>query len=84
MTDRIQQGGLQVAQVLHQLLEQDIAPGTCIAPQRFWQAFESIVTTLGPRNRALLERREVLQKQIDDWHQQHPGSDEMLAYRRLA
>jgi malate synthase len=75
MTDRIQQGGLQVAPVLHQLLERDITPGTGITAARFWQALESLVTTLGPRNRALLERREALQTQIDNWHQQHPGSN---------
>ena len=35
MTDRIQQGGLQVASVLHHLLESDIAPGTGIAAADF-------------------------------------------------
>ncbi|MEZ5573690.1 MAG: malate synthase G [Halioglobus sp.] len=74
MTDRIQQGSLQIAPVLHQLLEQDIAPGTGIAADRFWQALESLVTTLGPRNRELLQRREELQSQIDAWHLNHPGA----------
>jgi malate synthase len=82
MTDRIQQGGLQIATVLHNLLEQDIAPGTGIAPQRFWQELEAIVTTLGPRNRALLQKREDLQAKIDTWHQAHPGPDyDRTAYK---
>ena len=74
MTDRIQQGSLQIATVLHELLENDIAPGTGIAPTRFWQALEAIVNDLGPRNRALLEKREELQAKIDAWHQANPGA----------
>ena len=73
MTDRIQQGGLQIAPVLHQLLEEDIAPGTGIAADTFWQGLESLVSKLGPRNRELLQRRDQLQAQIDAWHQANPG-----------
>jgi malate synthase len=75
MTDRIQQGKLQVATELHQLLEQDIAPGTNIDPTTFWTALEDIVNTMGPRNRELLKIRDDLQAQIDEWHRAHPGAD---------
>ena len=75
MTDRIQQGGLQVAAELHQLLEQDIAPGTGIAADTFWQTLEAIVTDLGPRNRELLQIRDDMQAKIDDWHRANPGAD---------
>jgi malate synthase len=82
MTDRIQQGGLQVAPVLHTLLERDIAPGTGIAPQQFWQGLETIVNTLGPRNRELLQQRELLQAKIDAWHRANPGPDyDRTAYK---
>ena len=74
MTDRIQEGGLQVAPVLHQLLETEIAPGTGVAPADFWAALEAIVTDLAPKNRALLDRRDALQAQIDAWHQANPGA----------
>ena len=57
MTERVQRGSLQVAAVLNDLLEQDIAPGTGISPEAFWQAFEAIVTDLAPRNRALQAAR---------------------------
>ncbi|RLA49941.1 MAG: malate synthase G, partial [Gammaproteobacteria bacterium] len=75
MTDRVQQGGLQIAAVLHDLLENDIAPGTGIAPEQFWQALEAIVRDLGPRNRVLLATREDMQAKIDTWHQANPGAD---------
>ena len=82
MTDRIQQGGLQVASVLHQLLENDIAPGTGIAPADFWQALESVITELAPENRALLQVREDLQAKIDQWHCANSGADyDKAAYK---
>ena len=82
MTDRIQQGGLQVATVLHQLLETDIAPGTGVAPADFWAALESIVDELAPENRELLQIREDMQARIDDWHRANPGADyDRAAYR---
>ena len=75
MSDRVQQGGLQVAPILHQLVEREIAPGTGVTPEQFWGGLESIVNTLGPRNRELLQRREVLQAKIDTWHETNPGAD---------
>ncbi|GAB3286865.1 malate synthase G [Parahaliea aestuarii] len=74
MSERIQQGGLQIAAVLHELLERDIAPGTGVAPEAFWSALEAIVNELGPRNRALLAERDALQAKIDAWHRDHPGA----------
>ncbi len=74
MTDRIQRGGLQVAAVLQQLLENEIAPGTGVAPEAFWQALEDIVTDLAPKNRALLAKRDELQARIDAWHRDNPGA----------
>ena len=65
MTDRIQQGSLQIAAVLHELLENDIAPGTGISPQQFWPALESIVNDLAPRNTALLQTRGDHQTDVD-------------------
>ena len=82
MTDRIQQCGLQIAPVLHQLLEQDIAPGTGVTPEQFWRGLASLVATLGPRNRELLQKRDQLQAQIDAWHQANPGADyDRAAYK---
>jgi malate synthase len=82
MNDRIREGGLQIASVLHELLENEIAPGTGIAPSQFWQGLDSLVRDLTPKNRALLARREELQAKIDAWHQASPGSDyDRVAYK---
>ena len=68
MSERIEVGGLRVARCLHDLVEEEIAPDTGITPESFWRALADIVRDLGPRNRALLERRDHLQSRIDAWH----------------
>jgi malate synthase len=67
MTDYVTIGGLRVATVLDELVRQQLAPGTGVAPNDVWAALESVVTELGPRNRALLNKRDALQRQIDAW-----------------
>lgn len=71
MSKRVQKGGLQIATVLHDLIVNEIMPGTGITPDTFWIEFEKMINELGPRNKALLEQRDALQAQIDTWHQVH-------------
>ena len=73
MTDRIQAGGLRVAKVLHDFIEDEALPGTGVAPARFWSALDAIVHDLAPRNRVLLARRNQLQARIDAWHRARRG-----------
>ena len=83
MTARIQQGGLQIAETLYTLVNDEIIPGTGIAAQDFWQSLEEILDDLAPKNRALLAKRDQLQTQIDDWHRQHSGPVDPVAYKQL-
>ncbi len=62
---------LQISQVLYDFIEQEAAPGTGISPKQFWAALATIVETMTPRNRALLEKRDRLQAAIDEWHRNH-------------
>lgn len=73
MTQRVTIGQLQIAQVLHDLLVKDIAPGTGVDPAHFWAELESVLEEFVPRNRALLAKRDDLQAQIDVWHAQQAG-----------
>ena len=68
MSDRVETGGLSVAKCLHDLVEDEIVPCTGVEPGAFWRALASIVRDLGPKNRALLDRRDEFQRQIDAWH----------------
>ena len=73
MTDRVTIGGLQVASVLSDLLRDNIAPGTGVAPAHFWSEFRAILEEFVPRNRELLAKRDHLQAEIDAWHRDHAG-----------
>ena len=48
-------------------------PGTGVNADRFWKSFGEIVRDLAPKNRALLEKRDKLQKQIDQYHLARKG-----------
>ncbi|APE35385.1 malate synthase G [Nocardia mangyaensis] len=74
MTERIQVGGLQVASVLHDFIENEALPGTGVDSAAFWAGAEQVVNDLAPRNRALLAERDEIQGKLDAWHQESPGA----------
>jgi malate synthase len=67
MTDYVTHGGIRIAKELHDLVRDEIAPGTGIEPAKVWSLLDAIVRELGPRNRALLEKRDAFQARIDRW-----------------
>ena len=68
MTQRIEKNGLQVATELADFIDKRAIPGTGVAAAGFWAGFSDLIHTFGPKNRALLDIRETMQGQIDDWH----------------
>ncbi|HNC70566.1 MAG TPA: malate synthase G, partial [Pseudomonadales bacterium] len=84
MQERIQVHGLQIARELHDLVRDEMLPGTGIEADAVWRGFDAIVREFAPRTRALLLRRDELQAQIDAWHRAHPGPDfDRAAYRNF-
>ncbi|WP_349363287.1 MAG: malate synthase G [Roseitalea porphyridii] len=84
MTDRVERNGLKIDRKLHDFLVDAAMPGTGVDPDVFFEAFAAIVRDLTPKNRALLERRETLQTQIDDWHRKRRNQPhDHEAYRRF-
>ncbi|WP_421621203.1 malate synthase G [Alkalilimnicola ehrlichii] len=73
MTQRIEVGGLQVAQELYDLVAKEIAPATGVDADGFWTYLGAIVRDLGPRNRELLQKRDEIQQAIDKWHLERKG-----------
>ncbi len=65
--------GLKVARKLHEFVTDEALPGTGVDRLAFWQGFAALFADLAPRNQALLDKRDTLQKQIDDWHLAHRG-----------
>ncbi len=75
---------LQVAQLLHEFIEQEVLPDSGLESSTFWKAFERILLDYTGRNAQLLQRRQQLQQHIDDWHRQQEYSLERLdAYQQF-
>ncbi|GAA59092.1 malate synthase G [Pseudoalteromonas sp. BSi20652] len=68
MTHTLTHSGLSVDTQLADFVKNQLLPGTHLSEPQFWQRFAHIVQTLTPINKALLEKRELLQQQIDDYH----------------
>ena len=81
MSQRIEESGLQVAKPIHDLVNQAILPGTGISETAFWSGFASILAEFGPRNKALLRKRDQLQTQIDQWHSANSDRFEFARYK---
>ncbi|SET27052.1 malate synthase G [Oceanicella actignis] len=82
MTERIEAAGLKVARELHDFIENEALPGTGVTSEAFWSGLARIVREKGPANRALLQRRDELQRKIDAWHRERRGAPhDAAAYR---
>lgn len=68
MTTHEDRAGLKVAGELIALIEQDVLPGLGLDAAALWSGAAAIFERFAPENRALLERRDALQAQIDDWN----------------
>ncbi len=73
MTQRKNRAGLEVAAALVDFIEETALPGTGVEETAFWQGLSDLLHDLGPKNRALLDRRAELQSQIDSWHIANKG-----------
>ena len=82
MTDRVQVGGLQVAKVLFDFVNNEAIPGTGVNAEQFWAGVAAVIGDLAPKNRALLAKRDAMQLQIDGWHQARAGqAHDAAAYK---
>ena len=61
-------GKLSIASVLLNFINNELLPGTGIKKHKFWRGLDKCAHELAPKNKNLLEFREILQKKIDIWH----------------
>ncbi len=82
MTEHVQVGGLQVAKVLFDFVNNEAIPGTGLTAEQFWAGADQVIHDLAPKNKALLAKRDDFQAQIDAWHQAHAGqAHDAVAYK---
>jgi malate synthase len=71
----IDKNGLKISLVLFDFINNEALPGTNIKSDDFWNKFEKVVHELSPINKNLLKKREIIQKKIDEWHENNKGQD---------
>jgi malate synthase len=82
MTAYVDRDGLRVDPVLADFLEQKALPDTGVSVADFWSGFSALIHEKGPKNRALVAKREAIQEQIDSWHVANRGKDhDAVAYK---
>ena len=82
MTEHVQVGGLQVAKVLFDFVNNEAIPGTGITADQFWAGADKVIHDLAPKNKALLAKRDDFQARIDTWHLTHAGqAHDPVAYK---
>ena len=71
----IDKNGLKISSTLYEFVNEEAIPGTKVNSDDFWSKFSKIVHQLAPINKSLVEKREVIQKKIDNWHKSNDGKD---------
>ena len=71
----VDKNGLKVSSTLLDFINNEAIPKTNINIDKFWSKFSDAVHELSPINKALIQKRESIQKQIDEWHKTSKGKD---------
>ena len=66
---------LKVDENLLDFIDNEAIPGTGIDPKKFWSEFDKSIHELSPKNKELIQKRNDIQKKIDQWHLSKKGSN---------
>ena len=66
---------LKVDENLLDFIDNEVIPGTGIDPKKFWSDFDKSIHELSPKNKELIQKRNDIQKKIDQWHLSKKGSN---------
>ena len=71
----IDKNGLKISSTLFEFINNEAIPNTSVKIDDFWNKFSKVVHELSPINKKLIQKRENIQKKIDDWHMSRKGKD---------
>ena len=71
----IEKNGLKISSSLFNFINKEVIPDLKIDSEDFWNKFSKVVHELSPINKALLKKRNDIQKKIDDWHKASRGKE---------
>ena len=70
-----EKNGLKISTKLLDFINNEVLPGTDVDPDKFWNNFEKNIHELAPLNKSLIQRREEIQKEIDEWHKKNKDKE---------
>ena len=73
MNERVEKAGLKVDAALAAFVEREVLAPLGQDAGQFWTGFAALLGRFVPQNRALLDKRDALQAQIDAWHVARAG-----------
>ncbi|QDY91280.1 malate synthase G [Arthrobacter sp. UKPF54-2] len=68
MPNHVETNGLSVAEELYAFVRDEALPGTGIEAEGFWAGAAALITEFSPKVQELLEVRDRMQQQIDEYH----------------
>ncbi|MDB5474300.1 MAG: malate synthase [Devosia sp.] len=71
MGEYLTKSGLLVHPLLADFVEKEALPGLRVTADQFWSGLRQLVAEHGPVNARLLQRRDDLQTQLDEWHHKY-------------
>ncbi|HEY8575032.1 MAG TPA: malate synthase G [Devosia sp.] len=71
MSDYLTKSSLSVHKLLVDFVEKEALAGLAVTADQFWNGFAALVAEHAPTNARLLQKRDELQSQIDDWHRRY-------------
>ena len=71
----VDKNGLKISSTLFEFINNEAIPNTGVKIDDFWNRFSKVVHELTPINKKLIQKRENIQKKIDDWHKSRKGKN---------
>jgi malate synthase len=71
----IEKNELKINSKIFEFINNEVLPETGIQSEDFWIKFGKVVNELSPINKSLIQKREVVQKKIDQWHKSNQNKD---------
>ena len=71
----VNKNGLKISSTLFDFVNNEAIPGTGVNSEDFWLKFSNYVHELAPINKRLIDKRETIQKKIDEWHKSKKGKE---------
>ncbi len=76
-------GKSKINESLYNFVNNEVAPDTGIDVESFWNQFINSANILAKKNKFLLNKRDEIQKQIDDWHINNKGNFNIESYKNF-